>query len=131
MAESVPFQLPKSPPPQPNKSKIVLTKTISSSELSCRFLEAKTEAGYPRKTISGYQDTHNLLLEVAGDRSIDSISHQDARDFIHVLKRLPVNRAKSYPQWAVKRLLQLEHQHLWSHKTTLKDTSLRMSFEAN
>ena len=116
---SKPVQLPQLSLPRP-KSKTTTTKTISLSELSSRFLEAKTEAGYPSKTLSGYQDTHNLLLEVAGDRSIDSISHQDARNFIQVLKRLPVNRAKSYPQWSVKRLLQLEHQHLLSHKTILK-----------
>jgi len=61
-------------------------------------------------------------MEVIRDRSIDSISHQDARNFIQVLKRLPVNRAKSYPQWSVKRLLQLEHQQLLSHKTILKHT---------
>ena len=122
MAESVPFQLPKSPPPRPNKFKTATTKTISSSQLSSRFLEAKTEAGYPSKTISGYQDTHNLLLEVVGDRPVDSITHQEARYFIQVLKRLPVNRAKSYPQWSVKRLLQLDHQQLLSHKTILKHT---------
>ena len=114
-------QLPQLPPPRPNKSKTT-AKTISLSELSNKFLKTKTEAGYPSKTLSGYQDTHNLLLEVIGDRSIDSISHQDARNFIQVLKRLPVNRAKSYPQWSVKRLLQLEHQQLLSHKTIRKHT---------
>ena len=66
LAESIPFQLPKSPPSR-LKSKLEATKTISLSELSSRFLEAKTEAAYPRKTISGYEDTHNLLLEVIGD----------------------------------------------------------------
>ena len=65
-------QLPQLPPPRPNKSKTT-AKTISLSELSNKFLKTKTEAGYPSKTLSGYQDTHNLLLEVVGDRSIDSI----------------------------------------------------------
>ena len=37
LAESVPFQLPKLPPPRPNKPK-TKTKTISLSELSNRFL---------------------------------------------------------------------------------------------
>ena len=121
-SKSVPFQLPQLPSLRPNKSKTAITKTISVSDLSSRFLKTKTEAGYPSKTLSGYRDTHNLLLEVVGDRSIDSISHQDARDFIQVLKRLPVNRAKSYPQRSVKRLLQLEHQQLLTHKTILKHT---------
>ena len=122
LVESVPFQSAKSPPPRPNKSKTTTTKTISLSELSSRFLKTKTEARYPSKTLSGYRDTHNLLVEVIADRPVDSITHQDARYFIQVLKRLPVNPTKSYPQRSVKRLLQLEHQQLLSHKTILKHT---------
>ena len=98
------------------------TTTITLSELSSRFLRAKTEAGYPLKTVNGYQDTHKLLLEVIGNLPLDSISHQQARDFIQVLKRLPVNRSKSYANWSIKELLKYEHQQLLSPKTILKHT---------
>lgn len=36
---------------------------ISLAELSERYLQTKTEAGYPEKTIKGYQDSHQLMLE--------------------------------------------------------------------
>ena len=43
---------------------------ISLAELSQRYLQAKTEAGYPSKTINGYLDTHKLAISVLGDVAI-------------------------------------------------------------
>ena len=62
---------------------------ISLAELSQRYLQAKTEAGYPSKTINGYLDTHKLAISVLGDVAIDSLTHQDGRNLVEVLKKLP------------------------------------------
>jgi len=43
------------------------------------------------KTINGYDDTYKLLIEVLGDVCVDSLTHQDDRRFVQVLKKLPVN----------------------------------------
>ena len=95
---------------------------ISLSQLSTKFLNAKNEAGYPSKTINGYLDTHKLAISVLGDVAIDSLTHEDGRNFVEVLKKLPVNRSKSYSRLTIEQLLQLENEPTLSHKTILKHT---------
>ena len=95
---------------------------ISLSQLSTKFLNAKNEAGYPSKTINGYHDTHKLAISVLGDVAIDSLTHEDGRNFVEVLKKLPVNRSKSYSRLTIEQLLQLQHTQTLSHKTILKHT---------
>ena len=95
---------------------------ISLSQLSTKFLNAKNEAGYPSKTINGYHDTHKLAISVLGDIAIDSLTHEDGRNFVEVLKKLPVNRSKSYSRLTIEQLLQLQHTQTLSHKTILKHT---------
>ena len=67
---------------------------ISLAELSQRYLHAKTEAGYPDKTIKGYQDSHQLMLEILGNCAVDSLTHQDGRKLVETIKKLPSNRSK-------------------------------------
>ena len=95
---------------------------ISLSQLSTKFLNAKNEAGYPSKTINGYYDTHKLAISVLGDVAIDSLTHEDGRNFVEVLQKLPVNRSKSYSKLTIKELLQLEDIQTLSYKTILKHT---------
>ena len=99
-----------------------LTNSISLSELSTKFLNSKTEANYPEKTVNSYNDTHKLAIEVLGNVPIDSLTHEDGRDFVEVLKKLPVNRSKSYPTLTVKELLELKEVKTLSHKSILKHT---------
>ena len=99
-----------------------LTSSISLSELSTKFLNSKTEANYPEKTVNSYNDTHKLAIEVLGNVPIDSLTHEDGRDFVEVLKKLPVNRSKSYPTLTVKELLELKEVKTLSHKSILKHT---------
>ena len=82
-----------------------LAQIFFLSELSRRFLASKIEVGYPEKTVNGYQDSHKLLLQVIGDIDIASITHQDGRRFVEVLKKLPVNRSKSFPTLMVNQLI--------------------------
>ena len=58
---------------------------ISLAELSDRYLQTKTEAGYPEKTIKGYQDSHQLMLEILGDCAVDSLTHQDGRKLVETI----------------------------------------------
>ncbi|MDP6597524.1 MAG: site-specific integrase [Candidatus Poribacteria bacterium] len=93
---------------------------ISLAELSQRYLQAKNEAGYPSKTIKGYSDSHRLMLEVIGNRVVDSLTHEDGRKLVETIKKLPANRSKSYPKLTIEQLLQLKGVKLLSFKTTLK-----------
>ena len=104
------------------KEETEFTSSISLSELSTKFLNSKTEANYPEKTVNSYNDTHKLAIEVLGNVPIDSLTHEDGRDFVEVLKKLPVNRSKSYPTLTVKELLELKEVKTLSHKSILKHT---------
>ena len=95
---------------------------ISLSQLSSEFITAKNEAGHPSKTINGDLDTHKLAISVLGDLAIDSLTHQDGRNLVEVLKKLPANRGKSYSKLTINQLLQLENEPTLSHKTILKHT---------
>ena len=104
------------------KEETELTNSISLSDLSTKFLNSKTEANYPEKTVNSYNDTHKLAIEVLGNVPIDSLTHEDGRDFVEVLKKLPVNRSKSYPTLTVKELLELKEVKILSYKSILKHT---------
>ena len=97
-------------------------RTISLSQLSSKFITAKNEAGYPSKTINGYYDTHKLAISVLGDVAIDSLTHHHGRRLVSILKKLPVNRVKSYSNLTIQQLLQLKNEPTISHKTILKHT---------
>ncbi len=73
------------------------TNSLTLSELSKLFLETRVGGGYAEKTILDYQDTHRLLLEVLGDIPVDSLTHEHGRTLVQVLRKLPSNRNKKYP----------------------------------
>ena len=73
------------------------TNSLTLSELSKLFLESRVGGGYAEKTILDYQDTHRLLLEVLGDIPVDSLTHEHGRTLVQVLRKLPSNRNKKYP----------------------------------
>ena len=73
------------------------TNSLTLSKLSKLFLESRIGGGYAEKTILDYQDTHRLLLEVLGDIPVDSLTHEHGRTLVQVLRKLPSNRNKKYP----------------------------------
>ena len=99
-----------------------ISSAISLAQLSAKFISAKNEAGYPSKTINGYYDTHKLAISVLGDVAIDSLTHHHGRRLVSILKKLPVNRVKSYSNLTIQQLLQLKNEPTISHKTILKHT---------
>ena len=108
---------------KPTENSIIpASSAISLSQLSSKFITAKNEAGYPSKTINGYNDTHKLAISVLGDVDINSLTHHHGRRLVSVLKKLPINRGKSYSNLTIQQLLQLENEPTLSHKTILKHT---------
>ena len=108
---------------KPTENSIIpASSAISLSQLSSKFITAKNEAGYPSKTINGYHDTHKLAISVLGDVDINSLTHHHGRRLVSVLKKLPINRGKSYSNLTIQQLLQLENEPTLSHKTILKHT---------
>jgi len=105
---------------QPTSLEVQTGADISLAELSQRYLQAKTEAGYPDKTIKGYQDSHRLMLEVIGSRVVGSLTHQDGRKLVETIKKLPSNRSKCHPKLTIQQLLLLKDVKLLSYKTILK-----------
>ena len=97
-----------------------ISSAISLSQLSAKFISAKNEAGYPSKTINGYYDTHKLAISVLGNVAIDSLTHHHGRRLVSILKKLPVNRVKSYSNLTIQQLLQQKNEPTISHKTILK-----------
>lgn len=98
------------------------SSAISLSQLSSKFITAKNEAGYPSKIINGYHDTHKLAISVLGDVDINSLTHHHGRKLVSVLKKLPINRGKSFSRLNINQLLQLENEPILSHKTVIKHT---------
>ena len=111
-------------------STTLTSSAISLSQLSAKFISAKNEAGYPSKTINGYYDTHKLAISVLGDVAIDSLTHHHGRRLVSILKKLPVNRVKSYSNLTIQQLLQLKNEPTISHKTILKHVERMSSFWA-
>ena len=93
---------------------------LSLLELSNKFIKSRQDRGYSEKTILDYMDSNNLLLEAFGNVPIDSLSHQHGRDYVQLLKRLPENRKKKYPNKTIKQLVELKDAQLMSQRTISK-----------
>ena len=104
------------------QAKLLSSHLYNLSQLSAKFITAKNEAGYLSKTINGYHDTHKLAISVLGNMDINSLTHDHGRRLVSILKKLPVNRGKSYSNLTIQKLLQLENEPTLSHKTILKHT---------
>ena len=84
------------------------------------FLESRVGGGYAEKTILDYQDTHRLLLEVLGDIPVESLTHEHGRTLVQVLKKLPSNRTKKYPNHSIEEMMKLKNVSLMSDRTVTK-----------
>ena len=96
------------------------TNSLTLSELSKLFLESRVGGGYAEKTILDYQDTHRLLLEVLGDIPVESLTHEHGRTLVQVLKKLPSNRTKKYPNHSIEEMMKLKNVSLMSDRTVTK-----------
>ena len=96
------------------------TNSLMLSELSKLFLESRVGGGYAEKTILDYQDTHRLLLEVLGDIPVESLTHEHGRTLVQVLKKLPSNRTKKYPNHSIEEMMKLKNIPLMSDRTVTK-----------
>ena len=95
---------------------------VSLAELCKKFTESRLDRGFNEKTINDYQDSNNLLLEFFGNVPIDTLTHQNGRDYIQLLKHLPTNRKKKYPNTSIKQLVELKDVQLMSSRTISKYT---------
>lgn len=107
--------------PELNKPPIINDPAeITLSELSDRFIKSRQDRGFGAKTIADYLDSNNLLIEVFGDIKIDDLTHQHGRDYIEILKGLPPNRRKHYPNKSIKQLLRMKNLKILSYRTITK-----------
>ena len=87
---------------------------ISLVELCHKFIESRLDRNFSEKTLNDYQDSNNLLLESFSNVPIDTLIHQYGRDYVQLLKRLPENRKKKYPNKTIKQLVELKDAQLMS-----------------
>jgi len=108
------------PKAKPNPTKQQSSDCISLLELSNKFIKSRQDRGYSQKTIVDYINSNNLLLEAFGDIPIDSLTHQHGRNYVELLKHLPSNRKKKYPDKSIKQLIELKDAQLMSQRTISK-----------
>ena len=108
------------PKAKPNPTKQKSLDCISLLELSNKFIKSRQDRGYSQKTIVDYINSNNLLLEAFGDIPINSLTHQHGRNYVELLKRLPSNRKKKYPNQSIKQLIELKDAQLMSQRTISK-----------
>ena len=108
------------PKAKPNPTKQKSSDCISLLELSNKFIKSRQDRGYSQKTIVDYINSNNLLLEVFGDIPVDSLTHQHGRNYVELLKHLPSNRKKKYPNQSIKTLIELKDAQLMSQRTISK-----------
>jgi len=108
------------PKAKPNPTKQKSLDCISLLELSNKFIKSRQDRGYSQKTIVDYINSNNLLLEAFGDIPIDSLTHQHGRNYVELLKHLPSNRKKKYPDKSIKQLIELKDAQLMSQRTISK-----------
>ena len=108
------------PKAKPNPTKQKSSDCISLLELSNKFIKSRQDRGYSQKTIVDYINSNNLLLEAFGDIPINSLTHQHGRNYVELLKRLPSNRKKKYPNQSIKQLIELKDAQLMSQRTISK-----------
>ena len=87
---------------------------ISLVELCHKFIESRLDRNFSEKTLNDYQDSNNLLLESFSNVPIETLIHQYGRDYVQLLKRLPENRKKKYPNKTIKQLVELKDAQLMS-----------------
>ena len=101
---------------------IIEHSRISLVEFCDKFIESRPDRDFSARTINDYKDSNNFLLEAFGDIPIDSLSHQNGRDYVDLLKHLPANRKKKYRNKTIRQLVELKDAQLMSQKTISKHT---------
>ena len=96
------------------------TPRATLSSLMGRFIDSRKDRGFGDKTIADYQDSFNLLLEVLGNKLIPSLTHQHARDYVSILKKLPSNRKIKHQNKSIKMLTRMQGLDLFSPRTVAK-----------
>ena len=96
------------------------TPRATLSSLMGRFIDSRKDRGFGDKTIADYQDSFNLLLEVLGNKLIPSLTHQHARDYVSILKKLPSNRKIKHQNKSIKMLTGMQGLDLLSPRTIAK-----------
>ena len=105
------------PKAKPNPTKQKSSDCISLLELSNKFIKSRQDRGYSQKTIVDYINSNNLLLEAFGDIPINSLTHQHGRNYVELLKHLPSNRKKKYPNQSQETIPKFEKDvkyRLWN-----------------
>ena len=95
-------------------------KKTSLSDLSKRFIKSRKDRGFGERTTDDYLDSNKLLIEVFGDLPIESLTHQHGRDYVEILKRLPTNRRRNFPDKSIKKLLRMRGLKVLSPRTVTK-----------
>ena len=96
------------------------TPRVPLSSLMQKFVESRRGRGFGEKTIADYQDSFNLFLEVFGNKFISSLTHQHARKYVDILKKLPSNRKIKYPNKSIKMLTSMQGLAVLSPRTVAK-----------
>ena len=55
-----------------------------------------------------------------GDIAVDSLTHEHGRKLVQVLKKLPSNRTKKYPNHSIEEMMKLKNVSLMSDRTVTK-----------
>ena len=101
---------------------IIEHSRISLVEFCDKFIESRPDRDFSARTINDSKDSNNFLLEAFGDIPIDSLSHQNGRDYVDLLKHLPANRKKKYRNKTIRQLVELKDAQLMSQRTISKHT---------
>lgn len=121
-AERVPYQgntplsVMTAPEPQSNRS-------ILLSDLIDQFCETKFKDGaWNKRTVPDHKNRVSTLIEIIGDKYIDTISRQDMRKFRDTLQQLPPNWRKKLSKagCTFEEFLAQEH----SEKLTIKSINV-------
>ena len=106
-----------------NINKILLSNFIE------KYKETKINDGdWTERNVVTHMGRIKILLEILGDKIVQSITREDMRDFKDKLKRIPTHRATKpeYKNKTINELLSVDHEHTLSI-TTINDTLQEIS----
>ena len=109
------------PSSKANEAEISLASdSVTLAKLGQLFIESSQDRGLSDRTIKDYRDSNQLLVEILGDISVNDLTHQHGRDYVKIIKQLPSNRKKKYPDKSIKQILRLKNIDLMSQRTITK-----------
>ena len=96
------------------------TNDLTLSELFRKFIDhKKTIKACTFITLEDYERKFNLLKDILGNVTIDTIHRDQARFVVRTLSKLPINRNKSskYRNLSIKQMTKMPHDKTMSTKT--------------